>query len=186
LNTLSRSWLFLILMGIALTFLPACGNKSNVNSETASQTVLNQETPVPVSNGEIGLGGEKTGVHTYVEKIHRTKNANSTTSITTTPVTSAGVSAAIPPIATNPTPAVETAAPVKRSGGSHWLVWILVLLVIGLAGYYFWNKSRENQVPTQPMPPTGGLSPVSGFTALKNQIEDEAESKPSVWTKKLF
>lgn len=184
-NTLSRSWLFLILMGFAVTFLPACGNKSNVNSEKASETVLNP-IETPVSSDEMGSAGEKTGVHTYVEKIHRSKGANSSTTITTTPVTSAGVSNPIAPMATNPTPAVETAAPVQRSSGSHWLIWILVVLVIGGAGYYFWNKSQEGKIPTQPMPPTGGLSPVSGFTALKDRIENEAESKPSIWTKKLF
>jgi hypothetical protein len=36
------------------------------------------------------------------------------------------------------------------------------------------------------MPPVGGLSPVSGFTAVKDRIkEDPSEGVPS-WSKKLF
>ena len=189
-NTLTRSWLFLILMGIAVTFLPACGSKTNVKSEKAPETVLNDETPVmtPVSNGnaEIGLPGENTSIHTYVEKIHRTKSPKSGTTITTTPLASTTTAMTpVPTPAANQTPVMETTAPVKKSGGSHWLIWILVILVLALIGWYFWNKSREGH-PGQPMPPTGGLSPVSGFTALKDKIEDETESKPSIWSKKIF
>lgn len=177
-------------MGMAVTLLPACGNKSNVQSEKAPETVLNEETPVmtPVSNGnqEIGLPGESTGIHTYVEKIHRTKNPKTGTTITTTPL--ASTTTATTPVPTpmvHQTPVMETTAPVKKSGGFHWFIWLLVLILVGFLGWYFWNKSREGH-PGQPMPPTGGLSPVSGFTALKDKIEDESESKPSIWFKKIF
>ena len=173
---------------MAATLLPACGNKSNVQSEKAPETVLNKENPelTPVSNGnqEIGLPGESTGIHTYVEKIHRTKGSKSGTTITTTPITSTATTP-VPTPATNQTPVVETAAPVKKSGGSHWFIWLLVVVLLGLVGWYFWSKSREGH-PGQPMPPTGGLSPVSGFTALKDKIEEESESKPSFWSKKIF
>lgn len=178
-NTYTRSWLFLLLLGSAVLLLPACASKTNVNSEKAPETVLNAEqTPMP---------GENTPVHTYVEKIHRTKGPKSTTTITTTPINAEGVTTpAIPPVTPNQTPSVETPVPVKKSGGSHWLLWVLVVLVLAGIGWYFWTKNQENHPPTQPMPPTGGLSPVSGFTAVKDRIEDDVEPKPSIWSKKIF
>ncbi len=180
LNTLTRSWLFLVLLGGAVALLPACGNKNNVKTENPPETVLNPET-TPVSNGE-------SPARSYVEKIHRTKGPKSTTSITTTPVTAEGVATPVPTplVATNPTPAMESPAPVKRPVASHWLLWILVALVLGGIGWYFWTKNKENQGPTQPAPPTGGLSPVSGFTGVMDRIEDEAGSEPSIWSKKIF
>ncbi len=179
-NTSTRSWLFLVLLGGAVALLPACGNKNNVKTENPPETVLNPET-TPISNGELPA-------RSYVEKIHRTKGPKSTTSITTTPVTAGGVPTPVPTlvVATNPTPAMESPAPVKRRGGSHWLLWVLVALLLVLIGWYFWNKKQENRSPTQPTPPTGGLSPVSGFTAVKGRIEDEAKYKPSIWSKKIF
>jgi hypothetical protein len=182
LNTYTRSWLFLLLLGSAVTLLPACGTKTNVNSEKAHETVLNAEE-TPVSSGEMS----GTPVHTYVEKIHRTRGPKSTTSIITTPITAEGVTTpATQPLIPNQTPPVESSVPVKRSGGSHWKLWVLVVLVLAGIGWYFWTKSRENHTPTQPTPPTGGLSPVSGFTAIKDRIEDDSESKPSIWSKKIF
>jgi hypothetical protein len=74
--------------------------------------------------------------------------------------------------------------PKAAKSGSHWLWWILLILVVGGVGYYFWDKSRSDS--SMPMPPTGGLSPVSGFTAVKDRIEDEAEAHTSIWTRKLF
>lgn len=172
---------------MAVTLLSACGSKTNVKSENTPETVLNQETPVSNGNQEVGLPGENTSIHTYVEKIHRTKGSKSKTTITTAPLTSTEApTPVLTPATANQTPAMETAAPVKKSGGSHLFLWILVILVVAGIGWYFWSKSRENQYPTQPTPPTGGLSPVSGFTALKDRIEDEADSKPSIWSKKIF
>lgn len=187
-NTLTRSWLFFILMGFAVTLLPACGNKTNVQSEKAPETVLNNPEMTPVSSGnqEIGLPGENTSVHTYVEKIHRTKNTKSGTTITTTPLASTTTATTpVPTPGVHQTPVMETTSPAKKNDGSHWLLWLLVLILVGLLGWYFWNKSQQSH-PGQPMPPTGGLSPVSGFTALRDKIEDESESKPSIWSKKIF
>ncbi len=184
--------MFLILLGLAVLSLPACGSKTNVKSEKAPETVLNsEETPVAVSSGtsDIGIPGESNPVNTYVEKIHRHKGPKSTTTITTTPV-SAETAVSTPvstPMTPVQTPEMETPAPVKKSGGSHWFLWLLVILVLGGIGWYFWQKSQsEGGHSGPPLPPTGGLSPVSGFTAVKHQIEDEAESKPSIWSKKLF
>lgn len=197
-NTQTRSLLFILLLGSAVVLLPACGSKTDVKSENPPETVLNPEG-TPVSNGEADLSTGNTSINTYVkgsgversyvEKIHRTKGPKSTTTITTTPLASSeGVTTPVPTpvMTTNPTPSMESATPVKRKGGSHWLLWSLVGLVLAGVGWYFWNKSQEGRGPGQPMPPTGGLSPVSGFTAMKDRIEDETVSKPSIWSKKIF
>ena len=134
-----------------------------------------------------GENGTKHPARSYIAKIHRSKGPQSSTTITTTPVTSEGTSTiSALPSSPKSTPAMETPMPIKKSGGSHWLLWILVLLVVGLIGWYFWSKSQEGHHPGQPAPPMGGLSPVSGFTAVKDQIEEENGSKPSFWNKKLF
>jgi hypothetical protein len=182
--------------------LPACGSQNTVKNDQNKETVLNPET-TPVSSGteNLGVPGENTSINTYVkngnqsptksyvEKIHRTKGPKSKTTITTTPVTSnENVETPVPTTVTTPkeTPQVESPAPMKKAGGSHWLLWTLVVLVLAGIGYYFWNKSQDNKPPTMPAPPTGGLSPVSGFTAIKGKIEDLEKRKPSIWFKKIF
>ena len=176
-NTFFRNAMFLILLAVAVVFLPACGSKNNVKSEKAPETVLNpEETPsVSVSSAN------PTSSHR-----HHTKAAQSITSAT------APVSATTPsstPIAAQTTAPVsmDTTTPVQKTGSFHWFLWLIVILVLGGIGWYFWSKNQdEHQNPTQPMAPTGGLSPVSGFTAVKERIEDEAESQPSFWSKKIF
>jgi len=183
LNTLNQRSLFLILLGGALLFLPACGSKTAVKSERASETVLNPET-APVANGmaDIGETGHNTPINTYVEKIgHKKKPLSSLTTTSTTANT-----VAPPPETPAQTPAMETAAPVAKSGGSHLLLWLLLIIVLGGVGWYFWSKNHPEDHVDQPMPPVGGLSPVSGFTALKDQIEEESPSETSFWSKKIF
>lgn len=184
-NTITRNLLFLILLGSAVIFLPACGSKGSVKSQNPPETVLNPET-TPVSSGsaDIGMQGESVPVKTYVEKIHRSKGPKSTT-ITTTPVNAAGVTT---PVATMPaqTPEMEIPITVKKSGGSHWFLWLLLVIVLAVIGWYFWSKKQEGNSPNQPKPPSGGLSPVSGYTAVKDRIEGEEDYKPSIWFKKLF
>jgi hypothetical protein len=138
-------------------------------------------------------GAEENGTayHTYVQKsytakIHRTKGPNSTTTVVTTPT--GETTPVITPVATQNAPPMETtAAPVKKSGGSHWFLWLLVLVALGGIGWYFWQKNQEDAFThNQPKPPTGGLSPVSGFTAVRSHIEDDEKKTPSIWTRKLF
>jgi hypothetical protein len=189
LNTLTQRLILLAFIGSALLFLPACGSKNNVKSQKAPETVLNPEvTPVSSGTADIGMPGEKdhgTPINTYVEKIKRTKGAKGT-KITLTPSTESST-----PVTTtaqtqpNQTPAMETAAPVAKSGGAHWIWWVILIVVLGGIGWYFWSKSQSGE-HSQPMPPTGGLSPVSGFTAVKDRIEDDSEVETSFWTKKLF
>lgn len=183
-NTLQRNFALLLLLACSVLFLPACGG-GNVQSNKAPETVLNTEpTPdsTPVSSG---TSSDNTSVNTYVEKsyvshIKRSKGPNSTTTITTTPTDATPVVTAV--VAQQNTPVAETP---KKSGGSHWFLWLLVVLVLLGIGWYFWAKNQEDDFG-QPKAPTGGLSPVSGFTAVKDQIEEEAKSAPSIWTKKLF
>ena len=182
-KTLFQRPLALILLGSALLLLPACGSQ-NVKSQNQAETVLNtEETPPSPSSG---LSEGHKPARSYIAKIHRTKGAQNTT-ITTTPVSGEGATmASTLPGTPKQTPALETPMPVKKSAGAHWFLWLLVLIVLGLIGWYFWSKNQEGQHPGQPAPPLGGLSPVSGFTAVKDRIEEEDGSKPSFWNKKLF
>ena len=172
-----------MLLACAVLILPACGSKESVQSNKAPESMLNPET-TPVAAGNESNGEKPVG--SYVEKIHRNKGLKSTTTISTT---SANGETTPAPNQMTPAqmPAMETPAPVQKSGGAHWFLWFLVLLVLGGIGWYFWSKNQsDNNMPSQPKPPTGGLSPVSGFTGVKGHVEDEGESKPSFWSKKIF
>ncbi len=169
--------MFLILLATAVVFLPACGSKDNVKSEKAPETVLNpEETPVASDNS----------VTSPVKKAHPTKVAPSSAAAASAVTVSTPSSTPIAP-QTTPQVSMDTTTPVQKTSHFHWFLWLLVILVLGGIGWYFWSKSQEDhQNPTQPMTPTGGLSPVSGFTAVKECIEDEADSKPAFWSKKIF
>jgi hypothetical protein len=188
LNTLTQRLVLLLFLGSAMLLLPACGSKNEVKTEKAPETVLNPEsTPVSseASKTDIGMPGDHNPENSYTERIKRTKGPKGT-KITLTPSTDISTSSVATPASTpNQTPAVETPAPVTRSGGSHWFWWVLLIVVLGGVGYYFYSKSQSGG-PFQPNPPTGGLSPVSGFTAVQDRIEDESQAEPSIWTRKLF
>jgi cobalamin biosynthesis Mg chelatase CobN len=173
--------MFLILLAVAVVFLPACGSKNNVKSEKAPETVLNpEETPVATVSAENPASSPATSHTHHAKAAQSITNATAPVSVTT-PSSTPVVAQTTPPVV------VDTTTPVQKTGSVHWFLWLLVLLVLGGIGWYFWSKSQEeHQNPTQPMPPTGGLSPVSGFTAVKDRIEDEAEAKPSFWSKKIF
>ena len=84
--------------------------------------------------------------------------------------------------AVTPVPVVSpVAAKTENKSGSLWL-WILAVILVLGGGYYFWTK-KSSRRKGHPLPPMGGLSPVSGFTAMKDKVQS---SKPSFWTKKLF
>ncbi|HVZ79834.1 MAG TPA: hypothetical protein VHE12_03435 [bacterium] len=187
-NTFLRNASFVALLALSAALLPACGSKSNVQSDKAPETVLNPET-TPTVETSVSTGDENgTSIRTHVQKsytakIHRTKGPNSTTTVVTTPTDATPV---ITPAATqNTAPMESTPAPVKKSSGPHWFLWFLVLVVLGGIGWYFWQKNQEDFTNQSPKPPTGGLSPVSGFTAVRSSIDNE-EKKPSIWTRKLF
>lgn len=178
-NTSFQRTLFLVLLGSALLFLPACGSKS-VNTQKPPETVLNPEA---VPNTESATGPEKT----YVEKVHKKGTKAAAKGLQAASTTN--VSTPVPTTQNTPmsTPSMEVSSAVKKGGHAAWLWWVLLVLVLAGIGWYFWSKSQKDEhPPTQPMPPTGGLSPVSGFTAVKDKIEDDSPHEPSIWTKKLF
>jgi hypothetical protein len=184
LKTPTRHLTFLILLGISLLFLPACGSKDNVKSQQLAETVLNPEpTAVSTPASEIGMAADQNdnSPAPYVEKIKRTKDSKI---ISTTPSVTAVTPAAPPP--STPAPAMETPAPAVKPKSSGWIWWVLILLILGGVGWYFWSESRSGNNPQQPNPPTGGLSPVSGFTAFQNKNEGKSKTKTSFWFKKLF
>ncbi len=178
------------MLASSVVLLPACGGSGNVKSQKASETVLNPETtPTPVSSGttDIGLPSEKnhgTPINAYVEKIKRSKGAKGT-KITLTPSTAANTPEVTPQTTPNQTPAMETPAAPVKTGGSHWILWTVLVVAVAGIGWFFWSKNQSGD-SGQPNPPVGGLSPVSGFTGVKNNIEDDSDSKPSFWSKKLF
>lgn len=176
-NTIQRT-LFLVLLGSALLFLPACGTKSG-ETQKPPETVLNPEaTPVPETDN--GVKPEKS----YVVKFHKAKQVKGVQAASTTNVTTPVATAQNTPMST---PSMEASAPVKKAGHAALLWWILLVVILAVVGWYFWSKNRGDDHPSQPLPPTGGLSPVSGFTAVKDKIEeDPLEEKPSFWNRKLF
>lgn len=182
-NTLTRRTLCLVLLGSALLFLPACGSKSTVNTQKPPETVLNPETPS--SKTDMGMPTSNSPVKSYTERVHKgPKSASKGMPVSSTSnVSTPAVTAQITP---NNTPSMETSAPVKKSGHTSWLWWVLLVLVLAGIGWYFWSKNQPDDHPSQPMPPVGGLSPVSGFTAVQDKIEDDSEKETSIWSKKLF
>lgn len=188
LKTLLQRPLFLILLLAAGFVFPACGSKGTVKSQNTSETVLNAES-TPTGMSDIGIPGENSPVHSYMGKIHHRKSSKTTPSLTGQTNTTAVAPTPAIPVQNIPikTPTMETAAPLKAKGGSHWFLWVLVVLIVGGIGWYFWSKkqSENPHFPAQPKPPVGGVSPVSGFMAVKDRIEDDSD-KPSFWSKKLF
>lgn len=175
LNTPIQRTLFLVLLAGAL-FLPACGSKSG-NTQKPPETVLNPETtPIPEENA---VKPEKA----YVVKFHKAKQVKGVQAASTTNVSTPTATTQNTPMST---PAMEASAPPKKTGHAAWLWWVLVVLVLAGGGWYFWSKNRSDEHPSQPLPPTGGLSPVSGFTAVQDKIEDGTPEEPSIWTRKLF
>ena len=192
LTTFTHRFVFLALLAASILLLPACGGSGNVKSQKASETVLNPEsTPAPTSSGtaDIGMPGEQdhgTPINTYVEKIKRSKGAKGT-KITLTPSTAAAATTPETAPQTTPaqTPAMETTVTPVKTGGSHWILWTILVVAAAGIGWFFWSKNQSGD-SGQPNPPVGGLSPVSGFTGVKNDIEDDSNSEPSFWSKKLF
>lgn len=171
---IQRASHIILFLAAAGLLLPACGSKSTVKSEKATETVLNPEsTPTTASPSS-----HRDESDSYTAKIH-SKAGNGSTAAGTNATT-----AAAPPVASG-TPAMETTATAADKGGfPTWILWVLGIAALGGLGYMAWAK-RQAAEESQPMPPVGGLSPVSGFTALKDQIEEETP-KPSFWSKKLF
>jgi hypothetical protein len=103
----------------------------------------------------------------------------------TTPASTPVTMASVP---TEDSPMENVQAPAKKKSGlMNALLWMILIpvLIIGLV-WFIWSMIHKRELPFQPAPPMGGLSPVSGFMAANNQVKAESESKGSFWNKKLF
>ncbi|HET9870495.1 MAG TPA: hypothetical protein VFR02_08380 [bacterium] len=173
-SSLWQNLLFVALLGSSTVLLPACGGNA-VKSSDESTTMMNPEaTPQPAMASEDQ--GTRSPIRSYVEKAHHPAAASQPAAMASapTPMPTLAVAAT--------TPVVETPAPAQK-GGSHFLWWLLLLLILAGIGWYFWSKNHNDEDEFQPHPPSGGLSPVSGYTGTK---ELEEKKTPSIWTRKLF
>jgi len=188
LNTVTKNLLLLLLLSGAF-ILPACGNKE-VKSEKVPETVLKSntdsmslpmalmtETSTPTVVPSVWVNAYTK--HTKLAKHH------SHSHVVKEPIMAAATPLVLPkstPITTPINFATDNEIPKKKSG-SHWFLILSCLVLVAALGYYFWTKKTPPQ-NNYPLPPMGGLSPVGGFTAMKNRIQ--SKKRQSIWTKKIF
>lgn len=158
--------------------LTACGNKAAVKSEKPAQTVLEQTTPVSNDTSSIqapsmGSEAKHAPAHSYAKRSSTTK---APVAEVQTPETKA-------PEKPAPAPARTPIATTQKKSG-YALPIILLLLIAVAIGFYFWSKGSRRK--SRPLPPHGGLSPVSGFTAMKDRVQKDAPKRSSFWSKKTF
>jgi LPXTG-motif cell wall-anchored protein len=158
--------------------LTACGNKAAVKSEKPAQTVLEQATPVSTETSSIqapSMGTEVKRVHHSYAKKSPVEGSSSTST------TSPAIAETKSPEKPAPAPARTPITASDKKSSNLWLI-LLGLAVVGGAGYYL--VSRKSSRKNRPLPPHGGLSPVSGFTAMKDRVRNDAP-KSSFWSKKI-
>jgi hypothetical protein len=231
LNTMPKIHAFVILLVCGALFFPACGKKTEVKSQTVSETVLNAAaTPVasvtPQTSANVSMPAEKADsmvkADTEEDQIDPTENTEDSETLdevpmtkaasapkpakkaereTVKPVTEASAAAeAVTNAAASSTPEALAQVPAddssienvqaparKKSGLMNAFLWMILIpiLIIGLV-WFIWSMLHKRELPFQPAPPMGGLSPVSGFTAVKNRMKAESEPRVSFWNKKLF
>lgn len=169
---------FIALLGSATILLPACGGNA-VKSSDNSTTMMVPDAPTP----ETSVKSSAAPANSYVEKTSsKSKTTTTTKTVTTSTVPMASAPTPLPTVAT--TPETETTA-VPQKSGSHFLWWLLLILILAGIGWYFWSKNHSDEDEFQPHPPSGGLSPVSGFTGTRDLAAEEKKA-PSIWTRKLF
>jgi len=196
-NSSNQRFIPLFLLIGALALLPACG-KNTVKSQKPPETLLTTPitpvvTPVP-SGPDLTMSQEPAAMaepspkegadETITEEVEPAPQAQAPKVVASTaPSQPAPVQEKAAPA-----PAPEkTEAPAKgKSGGYDWL-WGALLLAIAGVGWYFLAKGHSHPPgQAQPHSPTGGLSPVSGFTGLRGVNETRTGKKPSFWSKKIF
>jgi hypothetical protein len=95
------------------------------------------------------------------------------------------VSSNVPKLVT--TEPAKIPEPAKNTGDNSDWVWGVVLLASAGLGWLYLAKGQGNSShKIQPLPPTGGLSPVSGYMLQKENKETEPRPKTSFWRKKIF
>jgi hypothetical protein len=169
---------FIALLGSATVLLPACGG-NQVKSNDAT-TMMSAPTPEPIVSSSTE-NSSSAPANSYVEKTSKSHSAASAEKTAPMPSTSAA-STPVPMPTVAATTVADTPAPAPK-GGSHFLWWLLLILILAGIGWYFWSKNHSDDDEFQPHPPSGGLSPVSGYTGTK---ELEEKKSPSIWTRKLF
>jgi hypothetical protein len=173
---------FIALLGSATVLLPACGG-NEVKSSDNSTTLMNAE-PTPDLSAKSPNESSTLPENSYVEKTSsKSKSGAGKEPVSTVPMASAPTPLPTQDISAA-TPVAETSAPAQKSG-SHFLWWLLLILILAGIGWYFWSKNHSDDDEFQPHPPSGGLSPVSGYTGTKHLEADEKKA-PSIWTRKLF
>ena len=72
----------------------------------------------------------------------------------------------------------------QKKSSSHWPLIVAGIALVAALGFYFWTKKAPPRNDF-PLPPMGGLSPVGGFTAMRNKVQPEIKNQ-SIWTKKIL
>jgi hypothetical protein len=195
LNTLTKNLFLLLLLSTAF-ILHACGS-SEIKSQKTAQNILKSYTPVPTppmvamtatatpAVSPTPSVNESSSNHTYTNKSASIKHHTAPHAI------HQPIMAAITPLAAfSPTPITTaisfatTTEPAPKKSGTHWPLIIAGLALAAALGFYFWTKKAppHNDFP---LPPMGGLSPVGGFTGMKNKVKQETK-KQSFWNKKVL
>jgi hypothetical protein len=185
--------LFLLLLLSSTLILPACGSKevkSEQNSTTNLKSAEQTEPTMAVINPTATVASTPiTPVHVYsthsyakrtVPKHHALPQGVKQPMI-------AAVTPLVTPVPTSPTAAVTFAKavePTRKKSGSHWPLIIAIIALAAALGFYFWTKKTPPH-DDFPLPPMGGLSPVGGFTAMRNKVQHKPKRK-SIWNKKIF
>jgi hypothetical protein len=199
LNTLTKNLLLLLLLSGTFIF-PACRNQE-VKSQKTSETVLksgNEITMTPTAGIDSSLffpqptattTPSPTPTHSYTQH-HSFVKHHVRPHVVKQPIMAA-ITPLVSPIPT-PTAVTTTSSanftadsemPRKKSG-SHWPLILAGIVLVAALGFYFWTKKNppHNDFP---LPPMGGLSPIGGFTAMRNKVQPKTK-KQSIWTKKTF
>jgi putative SOS response-associated peptidase YedK len=190
---------------MALSFaliLPACG-KNEVKSQKASETNLKSATSAATMTVTASVSATQTASATATAVVPMTNSytkhktsANRGSASGSSSRSFAMKKPAVPMMAAPMTTAVPTmqgtpmatftpvTAQAQKKPGSHWPLIVAGVALVAAVGFYFWTKKEPPQNDF-PLPPMGGLSPVSGFTAMRNKVNADIK-KTSIWTKKIF
>jgi hypothetical protein len=187
LNTATKNLIFIFLLSCALA-LPACGSKE-VKSEKVPETDLKSSdqtiTPSMVSMTSTDMA-TPTVVNTYTKHASLIKHHTHHHAVKE-PIMAASAPLIPPHISTPVTTPVNFTIDnetTQKKSASHWPLIVAGVALAAALGFYFWTKKTSSHKDS-PLPPMGGLSPVGGFTAIRNKVQPETK-KWSVWTKNLF
>ncbi len=175
--------------------LPACGG-NQVKGQNPPETVLNSEptptpdmgefySPTPIVETTSVKPNEdmdtvtqpvsKKVARSYKQKIARMKatevaqneQVSPTSTPQPTPVVASISTPTVIPAPIQAQPSMETTSNSTPKKGSHWFLWLVVLVILGGVAYWYFTRNKDEETPYQPQPPGGGLSPVSGFTGQR-------------------